>query len=93
MTRTTRVCASGMADHTPMYAEVDAHHIFPLYLSRLIGVPERAERADLCSGCHDLIHHAIHHLINEGTMGRHRLAPGLQVLADRAWRWWQVYSA
>lgn len=93
MTRTAHACASGMADHTPQFAEVDRHHIHPLYLSGLLDVPDRPERAYLCSGCHDLVHHVIHHLVNEGSWGGHRLAPGLRALAQSAWAWWTTEMA
>ncbi len=89
MSRTSRVCACGMADHTPQYAEVDSHHVFPKYMAGLLGIPERKETVALSSGCHDQAHHVIHHLINEGTVGGHRLAPGLRALVDQAWEWWQ----
>lgn len=90
MTRTTRICASYMANHTPQYAEVDAHHVYPKYLAHLLDIPERTETADLCAGCHDLVHHVIRHYINEGGKGGHRLAPGLGMLAARAWGWWRL---
>ncbi len=79
----------GVKSHTPEPAEVDRHHIFPKYLSHLLGVPERRETAALCSGCHDLVHHVLRHFINEGTMGRHRLSSTLRTIVDRAWEWWQ----
>lgn len=90
MTRTTRRCASGIVDHTPQYAEVDRHHVYPLYLSDLLGVPDRIERVDLCSGCHDLAHHVLHHLISGGEWGGHRLSSGLKAVVSEAWAWYQA---
>ena len=88
MTTTTRVCV-GAAEHRPVYAEVDRHHVFPLYLCSLLGVPARRETVDLCSGCHDLVHHVLRHRINSGTAGGHRLPAGARDVVERAWRWWQ----
>lgn len=88
MSRTTRVCV-GALYHSPIYYEVDSHHIFPRYMAGLLGIPERPETAILCATDHDNLHAILKHLINEGTMGGHRPAPGLRVLVDRAWSWWQ----
>lgn len=89
MTTTTTVCV-GALYHSPVYVEVDRHHIFPLYLCDLLGVPDRVEVAPLCSGCHDTAHHLIRHLVNEGSLGGHRPASGARTLVDRFWSWWQA---
>ncbi len=78
-----------VAFHTPEPAETDRHHLYPLYMSRLLGVPERKETVNICSGCHDLVHHVLHHLINGGTVGGHRLSVPLRQMVDAAWGWWQ----
>ncbi len=88
MSKDPRPCASGIRDHTPEPAERERHHIYPRYLAALLGVPERPQTAVLCAGCHDQLHHVIHHRINSGTVGGHRLPAGLRMLADDAWTWW-----
>lgn len=88
MSRTTRVCV-GSLYHSPVYSETDSHHTFPLYMSALLGVPERKEMVILCATHHDEIHHVLRHLVNEGHPGGHRLAAGLHRLAMEAWTWWQ----
>jgi len=87
--RTTRTCV-GATYHSPRYAETDRHHVYPKYLSALLGVPTRSETMRLCSGCHDLVHHALHHLINTGTRGGHRLPAGARAQVLAAWGWWQA---
>lgn len=89
MTITTVVC-QGALDHRPNYAETDRHHVRPKYLSSLLGVPIDPRTVPLCSGCHDLAHHALHHLINEGVIGGHVLPYGLRVVVYDAWAWWQA---
>ena len=91
MTRTAAIC-SGAREHTPQYAEIDNHHLYPRYLCGLLGVPERRETVQLCSGCHDLLHHVLHHCINAGTLGGHRLSAGLKRHVEAAWQWWRVES-
>lgn len=88
MSRTTVVC-QGALDHRPLYAETDRHHVRPKYLSALLGLAIEPRVVPLCSGCHDLAHHVLHHLINTGTRGGHRLPKGLAILVDDAWNWWQ----
>lgn len=89
MSRTTVDCACGMADHTPQYAEIDRHHLYPHYLTALLGIPDRRDTVPLASGCHDLLHHVLHHLISGGTVGGHRLSVGLRRYVEAAWQWWQ----
>jgi len=81
-------CAGGL-DHTPEPAEVDRHHEHPVYLCAAVGIPSDKQTIVLCSGHHDLAHHTLHHLINEGHMGGHRLSAGLKASIDRTWIWWQ----
>lgn len=87
MTRTSYAC-EGAHSHRPAYLEVDRHHIYPMFLADLLGVPERKERVFLCSGCHDIVHHLIKHLINEGDIGDHHTSPRLHELARTAHGWW-----
>lgn len=86
---TTRVC-QGALKHSPRYAEVDRHHLYPKYLSALLNVPERRDTVDLCAGCHDTAHHVLHHLINTGTVCGHHLPYGIRAVVYPAWRWWQA---
>lgn len=88
MSKDPRPCASGIRNHTPEPAERDRHHLFPKYLAALLGVSERTETVLLCSGCHDLLHHVLHHRINSGIVDGHRLTPALRGMVDDAWRWW-----
>lgn len=88
MTRTPVVCR-GALDHRPRYAETDAHHVYPKYLSALLGVPVNRWTVPLCSGCHDLAHHVLHHFINTGAPGGHLPPAGIALLVDDAWEWWQ----
>lgn len=92
MTTTTIECV-GALDHRPNYAEVDRHHVYPKYLCGLLGVPTLAVTVPLCAQCHDLVHHALHHLINTGTIDGHRLAAGSRWIVYEAWRWWQAELA
>lgn len=87
--KTSIVCV-GALEHRPAYAETDRHHVYPKYLCGLLGVPIIGLTVPLCSGCHDLVHHTLHHLINTGARGGHRLPAGAAELVERAWRWWQV---
>lgn len=87
--RTSVVC-QGATDHRPVYAETDRHHVRPKYLAALLGLPIETRTVPLCSGCHDLVHHVLHHLINEGTMGGHRLSPRMHALVMDPWEWWQA---
>ncbi len=79
----------GVTSHTPEPAEIDRHHLYPRYMSGLLGIPERTERVNLCSGCHDLVHHVLHHRVNEGTLGGHHLSAASRHIVDAAWEWWQ----
>ncbi len=89
MSRTTKVCV-GARYHNPVYYETDKHHIFATFLCSLLGVPKRPETVVLCAGCHRAIHHVLRHLINTGTVGSHRLAPGSRLLVEAAWVWWRT---
>ncbi len=89
MGRTTKVCA-GARYHSPIYYEIDNHHVYPRYLCALLGIPERPETVPLCATDHDNAHHALTTRINEGTVGGHRLPDGLRSIVDRAWQWWQL---
>jgi hypothetical protein len=80
----------GAREHSPRYAEVDKHHVRPTYLCALLGVPKELRTVLLCSGCHDLAHHVIRHLINTGSWGKHQLPEGLRVIVADAWTWWQA---
>lgn len=80
----------GSRYHIPRYAEVDGHHVHPQYLCDLLGIPREKRKANLCSGCHDLAHHVIRHLVNNGNMGGHRLPAGLRAVVMDFWEWWQA---
>ena len=77
----------GAAYHAPLPLWTERHHIFPKYLSALLGVAEVPLLAALCSNCHTRVHHALHHLINAGT-NPHRLSDGESYLLNLAWSWW-----
>lgn len=79
----------GAKRHSPVYAEVDHHHIYPKYLAALLGLPERPETVDLCAGCHDDLHHVLRHWINEGHPGGHHLPQLMRWYVQVAWAWWQ----
>jgi hypothetical protein len=81
-------CEGGLT-HCPEPAEVDRHHIHPVYLCAAAGIPADKQTIVLCSGHHDLAHHVLHHLINDGTHGGHRLSAGLHASIERTWLWWQ----
>lgn len=87
--RTPVVCR-GARDHRPLYAETDKHHVHPKYLAALLGVPADAIVVPLCSGCHDLVHHVLRHLINTGTYGDHHIPAGAAAIVNEAWTWWQA---
>jgi hypothetical protein len=86
---TKRGACEGVRSHTPEPAEVDRHHTYPTYLCSALGIPKRRETVLLCSGCHDLVHHILHHLISEGSLGGHHPSAPLSVHIFAAWRWWQ----
>lgn len=79
----------GAEDHRPRAIETERHHVFPMYLCDLAGVPRRRELAPLCGTCHTNVHHAIHHLLKTGTVGGHVLPYGSRLLVYRWWAWWQ----
>ncbi len=87
----TSICR-GVKSHTPEPAETDKHHIFPKFMAGILGIPIRRETVTICSGCHDLVHHVLAHLVNEGTVGGHRLSAPLRLMVDSAWAWWQEES-
>ena len=78
---------TGARYHAPAPLWTERHHVFPMYLSRLLGVPVRRELAALCSNCHTRVHHALEHLISEGE-SPHRLSEGEAVFVAAAWAWW-----
>lgn len=84
---TARVCVGALV-HSPMYAEVDRHHVYPTFLCSLLGMPKRTETVDLCAGCHDIVHHILRHRINTGELGGHRTSAGVRATVDAAWDWW-----
>lgn len=57
-------------------------------MTALLGIPIVHEVAPLCGNCHFRVHHALTHLINEGSQV-HRLSDGEQLLVYLAWDWWQ----
>ena len=100
MSRTDAVCVAARS-HRPRYAETDGHHVLPTFLGHLLypgfatdarlfrAHPELRETVELCSGCHDLIHHLIEHLVDEGTLGGHHPPAGIRELLERFRAWWQ----
>ncbi len=88
MSRTKTIC-QGSRYHSPVYYEVDTHHLYPKYLCHLLGIPERPETIALCALDHDNLHHVIRHYINEGSPGGHRLSVALKGHVDAAWQWWE----
>jgi hypothetical protein len=90
---TDRRPCEGALFHSPIPAERDAHHVRPTYLCALLGVPKEMRTVLLCSGCHDLAHHTLRHLINNGSWGGHRLPAQLHAIVDDAWVWWQATVA
>lgn len=78
----------GASYHSPHPQWTERHHIYPMYLCGLLGVPDIHVLRPLCGNCHGRVHHALTHLINEGVQV-HRLSEGEQVLVNLAWSWWQ----
>jgi len=60
-----------------------------MYLSALLGQSVIPMVVPLCGTEHDNVHHALHHLINEGQQGGHRFAGRTQGYIEVAWQWWQ----
>lgn len=89
MTRDHEPC-EGATYHAPLPLWTERHHIYPMYLCRLAGVPLRTELVPLCGTEHENIHHAIHHLLADGTQGGHRFPARTQIYIDAFWEWWQV---
>lgn len=93
MTADLELCI-GAAEHRPMVLWTERHHVYPMYLCRLAGVPIRQRVEPLCGTCHENVHHAIHHLLADGTVGGHHLSAGSRALVYDWWAWWQdVISA
>lgn len=88
MSRDLELC-EGALYHAPLPLWTERHHIFPTYLCSLLGVAKRHEIVPLCGNCHERVHHALKHLINEGS-NPHRLSPAETVIVERAWAWWQA---
>lgn len=88
MTRDSEEC-QGASYHSPLPLWTDRHHVIPKYLSALLGQPIDPRTVSLCATEHVNIHHAIVHLINEGSQGEHRFSARTQSYIDAAWTWWQ----
>ena len=88
MTRDHEEC-EGALTHSPLPLWTERHHIFPMYLCRAAGLLERPEVVPLCGTEHENVHHAIHHLLADGTQGGHRFAVRTQSYVDQFWAWWQ----
>ncbi len=86
MSTDPEVCQGAMY-HSPLPLWTARHHIFPIFLCALLGVAKRNETVSLCDSEHVNVHHALTHLINEGT-NPHRFAFRTQGYVDRAWDWW-----
>lgn len=87
MSKDWELC-TGASSHAPHPLWTERHHTRPKYLSALLGVPIVHEVVPLCANCHGRVHHALHHLINEGVQ-IHRLSDGEQLLVNLAWDWWR----
>lgn len=87
MTADWEMCA-GAANHAPAPLWTERHHVFPKFLSALLGIPVVPNLVPLCGNCHGRVHHALAHLINSGAVA-HRLSPSEALLVSRAWDWWQ----
>ncbi len=79
----------GASYHSPQPLWTERHHIFPMYLSALLGLPVRPIVVALCATEHENLHHALRHLINTGN-NPHRFAERTQDYVDDAWYWWQA---
>ncbi len=80
---------SGASYHAPHPQWTERHHVYPKYLSGLLGVAVVPLLRPLCGNCHTRVHHALTHLINEGAQV-HRLSADEQQLVDLAWAWWRA---
>lgn len=78
----------GALYHSPKPTLTQRHHIRPMYLAALLGVPIDPTVVPLCATEHDNVHHALRHLINTGD-NPHRFADRTQGYVDMAWLWWQ----
>ena len=87
MTRDSEPC-EGATYHAPQPLFTQRHHVRPKYLAALLGVPIDPTVVPLCATEHDNVHHALHHLINEGQQGGHRFADRTQGYIEAAWQWW-----
>ncbi len=88
MSRDIELCA-GSTYHSPQPLWTERHHVFPMYLSALLGLPVVTILVPLCATEHENVHHALRHLINTGT-NPHRFADRTQGCVDAAWEWWQA---
>ncbi len=88
MSRDTELC-EGATYHSPVPLWTERHHIYPKYLSGLLGVPVIEKLVPLCGTEHENVHHALRHLINTGE-NPHRFAAQTQGYVEAAWVWWQA---
>jgi hypothetical protein len=72
MTRDAELC-EGATYHSPLPLFTERHHVYPMYLAALLGVPANATVVPLCGTEHENVHHALRHLINTGE-NPHRFA-------------------
>lgn len=89
MSRDLEACL-GATYHSPLPLETERHHIFPMFMSELLGIPIVRELVPLCPTEHVNVHHAIEHLLLDGTPGGHRFADRTQTYIDRCWTWWTL---
>ncbi len=88
MTRDTELCA-GATYHSPQPLWTERHHVYPMYLSALLGLPVIPIVVPFCETEHGNVHHALRHLINTGT-NPHRFAESTESYVEAAWTWWQA---
>ncbi len=88
MSRDAELC-QGATYHSPQPLWTERHHVIPMYLSALLGLPVVTIVVPLCETEHGNVHHALHHLINTGE-NPHRFADRTQGYVDDAWYWWQA---
>lgn len=88
MSRDPELCM-GSTFHSPRAMTTERHHIYPKFLSALLGQPINPLVVPLCGTEHSNVHHALEHLINEGD-NPHRFAERTQGYVDAAWSWWQA---
>jgi hypothetical protein len=88
MTYDPEIC-QGALWHSPRAILTERHHLYPKYLSALLGLPVIPVVVALCGTEHENVHHALRHLINTGD-NPHRFAVRTQDYVDAAWTWWQT---